>query len=206
MRGLAALGLAPLLASGFSACRDHPTVSPQKGSNPDAEQPVAAHVETDEEKSCREFVQGFYDWYLSPVKKDRHHPLGDREMDDAIRVRRKDLSVELYTLLKADRVAQARAHELVGLDFDPFTNSQDNSPKFVVRSVLVKDEDCRAIVWGMNKGNHRETVEPELIAKDGSWVFVNFHYHYEASDGDPPSEGDVIQLLKNLSNDRKRSK
>jgi hypothetical protein len=168
------------------------------------QKPVQTRVESDREKWCREFVQRFYDWYLRPGKRDREHPDGELGMDDAIRMQRSAMSGELYSSLKADRDAQAQARELVGLDFDPFTFSQDNSPKFEAKSTVVHGDDCRAGVWGIETGVHRETVEPEAKEEEGAWKFVNFHYRYEFQDRSPPRESDLIEILKENASDRKR--
>jgi hypothetical protein len=165
-----------------------------------------ARTKTDREKSCRDFVQGFYDWYLSPVKKDREHPEGELGMGDAISFRRGDMSAELYSLLKADHDAQAHANAIVGLDFDPFTNSQDNSPKFEVKSAVVQNDDCRAVVWGMDAGTHRETVEPEATEKNSAWNFVNFHYRDGSKGGSTLQDSDLIEILKENALDRQRER
>ena len=155
---------------------------------------VQARVDTDEERSCRGFVQGFYYWYLKPVPEDKQHTFGQLDMDDVVRRRPGVLARELYADLKADRVAQAHAPDLVGLDFDAFTGSQDNSLKFEVKSVSVNDANCLATVWGVDQGAHRETVEPESKYLNGKWAFVDFRYLDDGSD--------LMEQLKVLGRDR----
>jgi hypothetical protein len=177
------LAAALLAAVGAGGCQSHSTLSsaPQKSNSSVAQRPAQSPVEKGRENSCREYVKRFYDWYSGPVKKDRRHPDGERNVDDSIILRNNYMNSRLYSLLKADRDAQLRSNEIVGLEFDPFTNSQDNSPTFEVKSAAVEGNNCRAVVWGVDAGSHRETVEPELSDKTGDWKFVNFYYPNEAS-------------------------
>jgi len=205
MQAFALPGLLLLVPIGVSSCRDHSPASrqPEKSSLPVVQPLVQTRIETEREKSCREFVQSFYDWYESPVERDPQHPSGTLDMDDVIRSRGQVLSGQLYTLLKAERDAQARAHELVGLDFDPFFNSQDPSSKFLVESVDVQLDHCNAVVNGVEGTQKRELVKPELVAIGESWAFVNFHYHFDFADKHPPQSDDLIHVLKLNAADRK---
>ena len=196
------LGFTFLAAIGVSGCRSHSAASPaqQMAVQRVAQQSAEARVETDQEKSCREFVQGFYDWYTSPAQKDRDHPDGSRNWPDVLKMRKPDLSPELSRLLKADLTSKANEREgdLVGLEDDPFTNSQDNSPKFRVESAVIENGNCRSVVWGMDGGTHRETVEPEAMKADGKWRFINFHYRDDFENGKPSVDGDLISELKSF--------
>ncbi len=138
--------------------------------------PGPTRFEAGEEKSCREFVQEFYDWYIEPAPEGELHTSGQPDMDDAVRRKPGMFAHALYVGLKEDLNAQAHAHEIVGLDFDAFTGGQDNSPKFEVKKVTVKDGNCRATVWGVDQGAHRETVEAVLAILNGKWIFVDFGY------------------------------
>src|SRR5437588_560107 len=83
---------------------------------------------SDIEKSCRRFVQSFYDWYVTEALKDNGGPASDF----ALRHRGSVFDPELLQQLKEDSEAQAKAKgEIVGLDFDPFLNSQDPGEQYV---------------------------------------------------------------------------
>jgi len=145
-----------------------------------------------DETSCRLFVQRFYDWYLA--LDARHEKTSDARttMDDALRLRPDWFDGSLLRLLKEDSAAQAKANEIVGLDFDPFFFSQDPSSKFEARRATIKDGHCRVAVVGVEQGAVGERVEPELVFRNGRWVIVNFHY----------SGSDLIHILKTLREER----
>ena len=135
--------------------------------------PAFTQNKNDTERSCREFVQAFYDWY---VPKSLHGHNGPAS-DPALKYKRSLFSDELVRGLSEDSAAQAKSDEIVGLDFDPFLNSQDPSEHFVVRSVTRKGDRYWVEVRGVQSGKFRETVIPELVfTKEGRWQFVNFHY------------------------------
>jgi hypothetical protein len=154
------------------------------------------------QRSCRDFVQQFYDWHISREVLDEKFPAGRTTSDDVLRLRPHVLSPLLLRLLKEDSAAQAKADEIVGLDFDPFFASQDPSSKFEVERVTMKDGHCHAVVNGIERGEKRERVMPELVETGEKWVFVNFHYDFNSEVGKPPVDEDLIDLLKRLSKDR----
>jgi hypothetical protein len=128
------------------------------------------------EKSCRTFVQGFYNWYTAVTQKETQ---GDSS-DLALKYKGSAFSPELLHQLKEDSAAQAKVSgEIVGLDFDPFlaTNS-DPYEKYVVGNVLPKGDRYRVQIYGIQAGKKSTdpVVVPELISKNGRWTFVNFHY------------------------------
>jgi hypothetical protein len=57
--------------------------------------------------------------------------------------------------------------------------------------VRIRGDHCRAVVRGVDAGQLREDVEPELRAESGRWVFVNFHY-------DPGSSTTDVNLIDQL--------
>jgi len=189
LRNVIALGLIllPCLAScrfGTKASGPKPEGSPKSS--------IQAQTDTAREISCRLFVQNFYDWYEAPVVPSAVRKAGQLSSDDVIQLKPGLFSDVLLNLLQQDREAQAKAKgDLVGLDFDPFYNSQDPSPKFQVQSVHVQGDHCRAVVRGVDAGQLREDVEPELKAETGRWVFVNFHY-------DPGSSTADVNLVDQL--------
>jgi hypothetical protein len=143
-------------------------------------------------------VQQFYNWYLSRVELHLKSRLAGPPSKDVLRFRPQVLSAELAQSLKEDIEAQARAHELVGLDFDPFLNSQDASSKYEVASVRMRNSRCKAVVNGIEGGKKQEQVVPELTASGATWVFVNFHYGKSEFSQDE----NLVRTLKLLSDER----
>lgn len=145
------------------------------------------------QKSCRDFVQGFYDWYVPvALKHGRVRPA-----DLALKYKGSAFSPELARALREDSEAQAKTKgELVGLDFDPFLNSQDPSERYVVGNVIPKGERYWVEVYSITLGKKsaKPEVAPELTLKDGQWVFVNFHYGKSESSEDD----NLMSTLKSL--------
>ena len=148
---------------------------------------------TDLQKSCGSFVQSFYDWYAPRAFKDGP--------ETAVRHKSAVFAPDLLSALKRDFAAQQKSPgELVGLDFDPFLNSQDPDGRYQLGSVTVKDAACWADVYGVTSGNKRAKpdVVPELKFQNGQWVFVNFHY----GKGRQGEDINLLGTLKQLERDR----
>ena len=152
------------------------------------------------EQSCRDFVQEFYDWCVNRDMLNEKSHKYRMTSDEVLRLRPQAFGVKLRRMLREDSAAQARAKELVGLDFDPFFNSQDPSSTFKVQAVTVRNGHCNAIVNGVEQGAVREHVEPELILQNGKWIFINFHYGSESSKDD-----NLLDTLKVLGEDRRKN-
>lgn len=163
----------------------------------------AAHGQTEQlatrpdANSCRAFVQDFYDWYV-PITSSR-----DDRFTVMLRPRKSSFGPKLWQMLAADDEAQSHANEIVGLDFDPILNSQDPSPKFIVKSATVKSDRCDAVVVGVIQGTEEEHVMPELIHSSGRWIFVNFHYQSVVA-GKLKDSGDLVQALRDWARERAR--
>jgi len=148
----------------------------------------------DMRKSCRDFVQGFYDWYVPKTLKDNPGNTSDL----ALKYKSHAFSPELLRQLKEDSAAQAKVPgEIVGLDSDPYLNSQDPGERYVAGKITTKGDRCWVEVYGIWSGKKSEkpNVVPELMLKDVHWVFVNFHY---------PEFGDLLSILKNLREGRRK--
>ena len=141
---------------------------------------------TSTDRSCRSFVQHFYNWYVPLALSDKVL----RAWDVAVRNKPQTFTPQLAQLIRRDTEAQRKASEIVGLDFDPFLNSQDPSERFVVESVVMKGAGCWVKVRGISKRQAQETVVPEVACTNGRCQFVNFHYEY---DGHPT---DLLTILK----------
>lgn len=149
-------------------------------------------------KSCSEFVQHFYDWYLRGPE-----PRGSiSKYDYTLKVKSAMFTPDLRQKLEADEQASAKnPGEIVGLDFDPFLNAQDTPERLVVGKATMQGCNCFVEVYRFFRGakeNKKPDVTPELTFKNGHWVFVNFHY----SPSNAPDERDLLSILKKLSADR----
>jgi hypothetical protein len=157
-------------------------------------------VETNQEKSCRESVQNFYDWYFDRLNHKSKKQSNASAFDDVLRLKPEVLTARLRHMLKEDSDAASKnPGEIVGLDFDPYINAQDWDGKYSVQSATVKGSNCRASAWGMDGGAKKEIVVPELELTGGKWVFANFHYPGQSN----PRDENLIDLLIGLRDDRK---
>lgn len=156
-----------------------------------------------QEQSCKDFVQGFYNWYLGRSAVNAKSQTAGPAWDDVVRLRPQAFTPELLTLLKADLAASEANHDdIVGLDWDPFLATQDPSTNFVVASAVVNNGRCNAVVNGIAHGKKRETVMPELSPSGAAWVFVNFHYKIDKTQS--PADENLIATLKLLADERKK--
>lgn len=158
--------------------------------------------ETALEKSCRDFVQRFYNWYV-PKALDVNET---HATDEALRSKGFGFTPELTKLLTEDSEAKAKhPGEMVGLEFDPFLSSQDPSERFVVTDIGRKGGTYFVEVYGISSTGKRERVIAELVHKKDQWLFANFHYpRFEQSSAkDGEKTGDLLSILKRLRDVRK---
>jgi hypothetical protein len=121
------------------------------------------------------FVQSFYDWYVPIALRDSKRPAWYVVLTDRATV----LDSELVRALKADSAVRANAAEgVVGLDFDPFLNTQDPDDRYVVGKVTRQGKRSLVEVYSVRSGKRSDkaVLIAELTSQRGSWVFVNFHY------------------------------
>lgn len=159
----------------------------------------AVNKKPDPKKSCRHFVQEFYNFYV-PITGDK-----PPSAPDALEKRKSDFSEDLYKQLKADFDAQDKEpDEIVGLDFDPFLNGQDFAEKYIAGEVIERAGRFFVDVHSMSQGKKSEKpqVVPELTRRNGKWVFLNFHYGKTSI----PENENLISILKALKNDRSKNK
>jgi hypothetical protein len=199
----------------LNACRSNASVSVPVKKPEQIHLATPAPPESPVEKSCRVFVQKFYDWQVAQniglfcsnslkgtaatqesidqqdaeCKVASTYRNAERLRDDQV------LGPKLRHYLKLEGDQQAKDED-PGLDFDPFLNSQDPSPKFVVDSVRVYGDRCDAVVHGYDLGQKREEVMPEVSKASGRWIIVNFHYRFDLDDGKGPFDDDLIHMLR----------
>ena len=159
--------------------------------------PQTAPAPAATESSCQKFVQDFYDWYLPRARTAKGTP------DDLVLKEKPTfLSRELFKALKEDSDAQAKdkSGDIVGLDFDPFLNSQDDSfQKCAAGNAVIQGTSCRVDVsCNFPKQKAESPVTPELTFTGGHWVFVNFHYSVDGK------AYDLLKMLKDLREERQK--
>jgi len=148
-----------------------------------------------EDLAVLKFVQGFYDWY-TPVALGEHSVPADVL---ALKSRRSDFTVKLARALAADEAAQAKASgEIVGLDFDPFLNSQDPDKRYQVGKIMHTGQRFLVEIHGVVDG--KAVAKPEVVADvvrvGGKYRFENFLY--------PENGGNLLSVLKTLAAERHR--
>ncbi len=162
-----------------------------------------ARAKLSPEQSCKAYVKKFYDWYVVAVFNEfgKHQtPASER----ALKRKQFSFSPELTTALKADFAASAAdPGYIVGLDFDPFTASQDPYRKYIVGKVTVDNGTCVASVHGVANGKQLQKydLQAELKPKADSWAFTNFFYPAEGTQ----KKDNLLSLLKRLADDRATS-
>jgi len=143
--------------------------------------------------ASREFVQKFYETYVPKALAGQPNPPWRLAVDKMSA----DFDGELVQALKDDLAAQAQAKgdDIVGLDFDPFLDTQDPAARYEVGSARQEGKDYLVDVYPVTSGKRSEEpgVVPELAYENGRWVFVNFRY---------PEGGDLLTLLKQMKADR----
>jgi hypothetical protein len=146
--------------------------------------------------SIQKWVQGFYDWYTTGALKDKNAA----PSDVAIKKKSYDFSPVLLRALKEDMVASSKSPgEVVGLDFDPFLDSQDPDDHYKVGNVTKKGAHYLVEVWGVRSGKREDAVSviAEVEQANGKFRFVNFIM--------PEAKDDLLHVLKQLKADRKKS-
>ncbi len=145
-------------------------------------------------ESARLFVQGFYDWYVPLAHKENK----ERPSDVAIRIKPDFFDKKLITALREDSSAQDKEPgDIAGLDFDPFLNSQDPSDHYDAGKINRKGASYFVEIYGTRDGvrSDKPDVIAEVVRKNKSWVFINFHQ----TDG-----YDLLSTLSRLKLDRNK--
>jgi hypothetical protein len=152
-------------------------------------------------EDCGQFVQRFYDWYLArenALTKENSQKSAD---EVALSEKASVFSSELVRALREDSAASKKSPgEIVGLDFDPFLNAQDVPERYLVGKVQRKSDHWLVEVFGLwnGKKNSSPDVIPELVLRNGRWIFVNFHY----PESKIPINENLLGVLKELKKSR----
>ena len=133
---------------------------------------------------ARTFVENFY-----------RHPLTEERV---LAAKPALLTPALQRELKEDYDASAKSpDEIVGLDFDPFLNTQDPCERYEVGKVTMHGADHASVeIYSVCEG--KRSAKPDVIADvvlaNGVWQFENFEY--------PDSHESLRSVLKKLKQER----
>jgi hypothetical protein len=169
-------GMAVLLAAAISISSCRKSVPAPVNSNQPQSKPQAteARVLSDDEQSCKDLVQNFYDWYWNqyadkindPNFKWPNDPNAERRMHQFI-------SKEIFQVMD-NYEKQVKANHDGGnsvLEYwDPYINENQTDKKYIVVQVEFSGDRCLATVRGST------VVQPELKRVGKTWIIVNFHY------------------------------
>jgi len=127
----------------------------------------------DEAKSLHQFVQAFYDWYVPIANKPTQGPT----CRIALKQRPELFNPELLKALQGDLNAQTKSPgEIVGVDWDPFLNSQDPEQQYKVGLIQQSNANYLVNIHSVSSGKMAKTVDviAEISKANGQWVFTNF--------------------------------
>lgn len=140
---------------------------------------------------AKAFVKGFYDWYVPIANRTNKKPAWILAIEQKPTL----FDDKLKDMLREDYVSQLKnPGYIVGIDFDPFLNSQDPSSHFDVGSVSEKGSDFFVEV---KTGTAREKRVPSVVvdvrSANGNYTLANFLY---------PQNGDLRNVLAELKRHR----
>lgn len=154
--------------------------------------PAPAAPATDDGARAKAFVAAFYAWY-----EHSGRPLGESVV---LRANKDALSPELHAALKADLEASARVKdEVVGLDFDPFLNTQEASEPFDAGTAVAKGDS-----WWVpltDRKSHVLRVTAEVTCAAAGCRIANLHYPAQ----ELPENENLVSILKVLARDRAKA-
>jgi len=148
-----------------------------------------------EDSSPRKFVQDFYEWYV-PMSARSH---SEDASNIALKKRSSAFSAELLKALKEDALASSKSPgEIVGLDWDPFLNSQEQIERCVIGNISSKNGSFRVDIYDIlgGKKDKKPNIIAEVKQENGHWIFVNFWN---------PDGGNLLSELRELSKSRKKT-
>ena len=96
---------------------------------------------------------------------------------------------ELLALIdESERLQAATPDEVVGLDFNPLTDSQDAATKYEVANVS-RDGADTIVTVEVKLGPDRRDVRVRLVGAGDSWRIANVHYQ----------ETDLVTILREIT-------
>jgi len=168
---------------------------------------VNAKSVVDDKENARVFVQKFYDWYIVLSATSPNLRRGSEPDIIALNQHSEYFDAKLRKAIIDDRLAQSKANEIVGLDYDPFLNAQDTG--FGYQTGNVKQIENKFFI-DIHSDNEKKSRKAILVAKvaviaevvkvNGQWVFVNFIYPVNGK------QYNLLDELKGLREDSKKTK
>jgi hypothetical protein len=126
----------------------------------------------DRGQEVRDFVQSFYDWYVPKFT------LNGIAAERALRERPEIFRRDLYRALDADFRAQANSPgESTGIDWDPFTASQDPCDRYTARNVAGGGNVYRVSVTG----NCGRAYRSDRRSRMGRWPLALHQFRISRS-------------------------
>jgi hypothetical protein len=149
------------------------------------------------EAGARAFVQSFYDWYagrmLAASKSSSGKGWG---FIDGIRGRPDSFSPELKRLLEEDYAAARKCPgDVVGLDWDPFLETQEDPGAYTVGKVEKTAQGLRVSVEVKDakaRGARNPIAQADVAFVGGHWIFVDF----VEEPTDPKSRQGLVAILE----------
>ena len=96
----------------------------------------------------------------------------------ALRYKISAFTPQLAKGLSQDRATQARCKDLVGLDFDPFLNTQDPAERYEIDGSRPGGRGYLVDIYSVRDGQRGEKadVRAEVVQSSGKWLFANLYY------------------------------
>lgn len=164
--------------------------------------PLTAQTGTANVESARRFVQDFYGWYIPQTLR----PHAGQAWDLALKDRPQAFSPQLFQALKEDSEAQARTRGfIVGLDFDPFLNSQDPCDGYEVGKIRGSRDEYQVEIYGVCSGKRKASPDAVCVVRRSGddWLFVNVLY--PSLRGQYPNSADLLTTLGLLQAQRSKN-
>jgi len=143
--------------------------------------------------SALDTAREFYTWYV-PIA------LKSDGLAAVLKQRPNALAPALASALKADRAAAAKnKDEIVGLDGDPFLDSQDPCERYEVGTAAPGGTRALVPIYSICQGKRSPKPEftVELLIQKDKWQIANIHFQ---------RGGDLMGLLAQLKKDREKPK
>ena len=120
----------------------------------------------------------------------KDHFAHEQRWDLTVKNHRAAFAPALLALLDEDeRRAAANPDEIVGLDFNPFTNMQEEATGYEV-GAATRDGAEAIVPVAVKLGGESQTIRVRLTQVDGAWRVANLHY----------AEGDLVDYLEQPAN------
>jgi len=148
--------------------------------------------------SCRKVVEGFYKWYIPETFRSH-----SSRYDLPVKSKVYRFDDGLVRLLRKSEAYENRGGDII--DVDPFTGMNGDSEAYIVGNVRQKGDNCRADLYSVNSGKRDPdpSVTPELVRRNGAWVFFNFHYPGSGSVGEYDLRGEIRDQLRSAIDQEK---